>query len=137
MICESSEDLWYLNRLVHDQFFVLDDVFFSPSDNVLEMKLADSCKGGFDSTLVFENVCSYDYIDTEKIGCYDVNYIKMDIEKQQIEIVCCVPLILRIKIEGVLKIVYETYNQQDSKICFNERVFGKLLSFFSSRYKTK
>ena len=83
--------------MIHDRFFDVESIRRDEDGGYLEMSYFkdDACKtvGG---KISFRHVADMKLIDTEKVRCYDLNFIDWDEEKNKIELVTGIPLTFEI-----------------------------------------
>lgn len=85
---------------IHDLWFDLDAVVFDSGRETLRIPLSEAKGGPICKVLTLLNVRSFSYHDTESVGSYDVNRLRIDRRTGDILLECNIPLVLRISTDA-------------------------------------
>lgn len=92
----NSRDLAKATEILHDCWFDVDDVSYNAQTRLLVVRFAEKqarlSKHIYDTELTVHAVASYEIVDTEKIGCYDLNRILFNPGDKRLKFDCNIPL---------------------------------------------
>jgi hypothetical protein len=92
----NSADLANATETLHDFWFDVEDVAYIAQTRLLVVRFAEKqiglSKRRYDVELTVHAVASYEIVDTEKIGCYDLNRISFNPSSKRLEFECNIPL---------------------------------------------
>jgi hypothetical protein len=87
-----------LTRLIHDAYFNIDNMRFDEPAGVWSLPIGSNKLGPFERELRITGAKAVRVRDTERIGIYDIGALKFDDRRQELELVCNVPLGVRIEV---------------------------------------
>lgn len=120
MVISTPSDIPKLLDLVHDLWFDIEQVERDFSDQMVTIRLCRTHKGltlpGSRCILLrIKYVDRLNIIDTERVGCYDINKIVYDGIERRLTIACGIPITLNVYISALNMVTEECVNQSEGK----------------------
>ncbi len=128
-VFDSPRDLWRINDFIHDCWFDVEDIILDKATSILSvMYLADLRDKAsrkwwndfFDSSsrkrprrecyLRIRNVEDYTIRDTQRVGCYDFNVLKFDLQTSTIVFHTGIPIEISVQVRNFEISIEETDN---------------------------
>jgi hypothetical protein len=94
----SRMGLTAITDAIHDEWFDIDSIRYDPASATLGVRFQSSKPP---KVLEIRRVSSYELVDTEKIGLYDVNRVSCDSSEQTLAIETNIPLGFSIRVSAI------------------------------------